>query len=166
MKWNNKDKVIVLFVGLFVALTDQFIKLLMISRFVEGESRSVIPGIFNLVLAYNRGVAFGIFSTIADDTIRHLVLGVTTLIALTAVYLFAKSETCRPTIAKVALGLVIGGAVGNFVDRIRLGYVIDYLDFYTGTSHWPAFNIADSSICIAVAILLLIPSKSPSAALQ
>jgi signal peptidase II len=55
----------------------------------------------------------------------------------------------------VAIGLIIGGAIGNVIDRIRLGAVVDFLDFHIGTWHWPAFNVADSAICIGVAVMLL-----------
>lgn len=159
MQWSNRDKRVVFLVVFLIAALDQFVKYLIVSQLQEGDVLSIIPNFFNLVLAHNRGVAFGIFSDILHDGLRYLVLAVTTCIALTAVYFFARSETCASLPSKVALGMILGGAIGNVADRIRLGAVVDYLDFYYGHYHWPAFNVADSAIFIAVCILLVLPSK-------
>lgn len=159
MHWTKKEKTFVSVVIFLVAFLDQVIKYLIVHRISNGQAIQVIPDLFNVVLAYNKGVAFGIFAGIGQDGLRYLVLGLTTTVALSAVYFFAKSETCQTLPAKIALGMILGGALGNLIDRVRLGSVVDYLDFYIGSSHWPAFNLADSCICVAVTLLLILPSK-------
>jgi signal peptidase II len=119
-----------------VFLADQITKYCVISTFAYGDIREVIPSLFNLVLVHNKGAAFGIFADIAHPLLRFGALGLSTCAALLVVgYLYRKSTS------------------GNIVDRARLGYVIDFLDFYHNAYHWPAFNIADSAICVGVGIL-------------
>ena len=107
---------------------------------------SVIPNIFNLTLTSNTGAAFGLLK---DHRILFLSLSVFVIIFI---LIYAMRHKSMPIATAAALGLVLGGAVGNMVDRIRLGYVIDFLDFRI----WPVFNIADSSICIGAGMLILI----------
>jgi signal peptidase II len=157
--WNRKTKLVFFIIALSIAVADQWIKLLIVNRFAEGEYLPVIPNFFNLVLAYNPGVAFGVFAGIDHDTSRYLVLGLTSIIALLAVYFFSNTEIGERKLGVLALAMIIGGAVGNLIDRVMLGKVVDYLDFYYGRYHYPAFNLADSAICIAVFLLLIMPSK-------
>ena len=156
-QWSWARKSLFFFVALAIALLDQFVKVLIVDRFTEGQFQPVIPGFFNLVLAYNPGVAFGVFAGISHDTSRYIVLGCTSLIALLVVYFFSNSEVGQKKMGVIALSMIIGGAVGNLVDRILLGKVVDYLDFFYGHYHYPAFNLADSAICTAVVILLFLP---------
>ena len=106
---------------------------------------------FNLYLTFNRGVSFSMFS--AQST-----MGVWMLIALTGTvsaficYYFIQKE--KESLIRTGAALVLGGAIGNLIDRIRFGSVVDFLDFYLGSYHWPAFNIADSAICIGAALIL------------
>jgi signal peptidase II len=115
-----------------------------------GEHEMVAP-FFNIVLTYNRGMSFGLFNSGGglNALLFSLVAGA---IILVLVYWLSRVES--PLLA-VAIGLIIGGAVGNVIDRIRLGAVVDFLDFHAGSWHWPAFNVADSAICIGVAVMLL-----------
>lgn len=113
----------------------------------------VIPEVFNLVLTFNKGAAFGIFGQIANDTYRHLVLGAAILCALGSLWFFLR-EFGRTFLGRLALALILGGAIGNVIDRVRVGAVIDFLDFYRGSYHWPAFNIADSCICVGVGLVI------------
>ena len=164
---SDSEKRFPILVSLLVIALDQVTKYLVRSSIGLGDSHVVIPNLFNLVLAYNKGVAFGVFAGIGDNVLRYAVLGVTTLIALGAVYVFARSESCANKPSQIALAMILGGAIGNVIDRVWFGMVTDFLDFYWGTYHWPAFNIADSSICVAVIILLFFaPSKSSQPALQ
>ena len=140
-------------VGIVTAL-DQLTKSLIVTSFKPGQSVPVIDGIFNLVLVFNKGAAFGLLSGITDG-VRSIVLGLTTAVALCAVFYFLIVEYFEDSFAKCALGLILGGAFGNIIDRIRLGEVIDFLDFYWKSYHWPAFNVADSAICVGVFILLI-----------
>lgn len=161
--WTKKEKIFFVLIATCIAILDQWFKYIVTFELFEGQSIEVIPGLFNLVLAYNKGVAFGVFSHINSDFYRFIILSLTTLLALGAVYFFLISDLAKNTIGRIALSLIVGGAIGNLVDRIRLGYVVDYLDFFWGTYHWPAFNLADSSICVAVALLVLSPQKKQPA---
>jgi signal peptidase II len=142
-----------LMLGSVVCILDQLSKAWVLASLTEGQIVEVVPGIFNLTLAFNRGAAFGIMSDFSDQT-RHLLLALTTVLALTAVMYFLYYDYLEDRVAQSALGLILGGAFGNIIDRLRLGEVVDFLDVYYGTYHWPAFNVADSAICVGVFILL------------
>ena len=142
----------VLFISL--VLIDQISKLQIVAKLNPGERIAVIPGLFDLTLTYNPGAAFGILAGLPATT-RHIVLGVTTVLALALVFYFMLRDYRNDSVAKFALVMILAGAAGNIIDRVRLGVVIDFLDFYVGSWHWPAFNVADSAICVGVAILLL-----------
>lgn len=111
----------------------------------------VLP-VFNLVLTFNRGVSFGMFSQMQDWMPLALTV-MTSLIALLMLVWLLRAENA---LTGLALGFIIGGAAGNIIDRVRRGAVTDFLDFHIGPSHWPAFNVADSSIFIGVVILTLL----------
>jgi signal peptidase II len=139
--------------ALSVAL-DQLTKALVLTFFVrEGlDDGTRVAPFFNLVLTYNRGVSFGLFSAGGGGRgalVFSLVAG-----AIVAALLWWLARADSPLLA-VAIGLIVGGAVGNVIDRIRLGAVVDFLDFHLGSWHWPAFNLADSAICLGVAAMLL-----------
>lgn len=138
---------------LLVVILDQTTKLLALRAFEPGEIRSVIEGFFNLTLTFNRGVAFGLFADFGDG-VRHLLLALSAVGALAAVVYFFVREYGHDLVGRSALVLILGGAIGNIIDRVRLGMVIDFLDFYLGEYHWPAFNVADSAICVGVFVLL------------
>ncbi len=106
---------------------------------------------FNLVLAWNRGVSFGLFNQ--DSAYGpHILTGVALAIALGLSIWLWKSTTHWTA---WALGLVIGGAIGNVIDRIQYGAVVDFLDFHAFGYHWPAFNVADTAICVGAGLLIL-----------
>jgi signal peptidase II len=110
-----------------------------------------VTSFFNLSLTYNRGISFGLFNGGAG--MGALVFSLAAA-AIVAVLIYWLSRVSSPFLA-VAIGLIIGGAMGNVIDRLRLGAVVDFLDFHLGAAHWPAFNLADSAICIGVAAMLL-----------
>jgi len=141
---------LVLILGLIVILLDQVTKLWVRTSFVYGgEAQTVIPGFFNLVYVRNSGAAWGMLG--GQQTL--LVLLSIAVLVLLAVY---HRHLLNPTLDhRIALGLMLGGILGNLIDRVRLGWVTDFLDFHIGTCHWPAFNVAVSAICIAVGIYLL-----------
>jgi signal peptidase II len=132
-----------------ITLLDQATKLLVIRSIGAYEQRVVIEGFFNLVHSENTGAAWGIFQKSND------LLAVVSLLTILALYLFRRSFQLQRKTSTVAFGLIAGGIVGNLIDRVRVGHVIDFLDFYVGTHHWPAFNVADSSICIGVALYII-----------
>jgi signal peptidase II len=105
----------------------------------------VIPGIFSITRIHNTGIAFGLFPGLPD------VFMVVTLISMLVVLFFYLTATPRGALLTAGCGLILGGAVGNLIDRFRLHYVIDFIDF----NFWPAFNIADSAVTIGVALLML-----------
>jgi signal peptidase II len=139
---------------LLVAVFDQLTKAVVVGSLHEGELIRIVPSYFNLTLTYNRGAAFGILSNYSDGT-RQLLLAGTTILALSAVMFFLYYDYYHDRIAQVALAMIVGGALGNVIDRVRIGEVVDFLDFYYQSYHWPAFNVADSAICLGVFILLL-----------
>ena len=139
--------------GFLISALDQYTKYEVLRGIRHGDEFAIIPGFFNLVLTYNYGAAFGLFATF-DQPIRGILLGLTTALALAVVSYFLIREYYADRIGQLALGMILGGAIGNIIDRLRLGKVVDFLDVYLGQHHWPAFNIADSAICIGVVLLL------------
>jgi signal peptidase II len=115
-----------------------------------GEHENV-TSFFNIVLIYNRGMSFGLFNN--GGGLNALLFSVVAA-AIVTVLTYWLSRVESPLLAG-AISLIIGGAVGNVIDRIRFGAVVDFLDFHIGSWHWPAFNIADSAICVGVAVMLL-----------
>ena len=138
---------------------DQFTKHLILSSFERAEQLTVIPGFFNLTLHFNKGAAFGLFAGL-DDGYRQLVLGLFSKLAIVLLLVFLVYEFYQSKLGQLCVGLILGGAFGNIIDRVYRGEVVDFLDFYIGNNHWPAFNVADSCICIGVFVLILFESKS------
>jgi signal peptidase II len=138
-----------LLVALYVVLLDQASKEWVRGAFSLHESIPLIPGFFNLTYIRNTGAAWGMFS---GQNVALSLLAFAMLVALVA---FRRKLLPPGRLHRVALGLLCGGIVGNLFDRLRLDYVTDYLDFYVGQSHFPAFNVADSAICIGVGIYVL-----------
>ncbi len=149
-----------MFVGRFVIITtltvllDQVTKHLVLKEMRVGESIPVVGGFFNLTFVMNPGAAFGILSTLSERFRVPFFLGVS-LIAIVLVLLFYFQRARDNGLLQVGLTLVLGGAVGNMIDRVRFGEVVDFIDIYYGQYHWPAFNIADSAISIGVGLLIL-----------
>ncbi|MEZ4754930.1 MAG: signal peptidase II [Bdellovibrionota bacterium] len=139
---------------LSTAILDQLSKWIILNSISEGDVVVVIPNFFNIILTYNTGAAFGLFSNL-EDGLRQLVLGLSTLLALLVITFLLFKEYKNDLHGKICLSFILGGAIGNLVDRAMLGKVVDFLDFYLLGYHWPAFNLADSAICIGVTILIL-----------
>ncbi|MGB9988612.1 signal peptidase II [Pseudoduganella rhizocola] len=135
-----------------VILFDQLSKITISKLFVYGEEK-VITSFFNLVLAYNRGAAFSFLSN-ESGWQRYFFTAIGIGAALYIVYLLRKHSGQR--LFCWALALILGGAIGNVIDRLVYGHVIDFLDFHwSGIGHFPAFNIADSAICVGAALFIL-----------
>jgi signal peptidase II len=152
MKSKWKPALFIPFLTIFI---DQWSKFAVVEKFYLGESITVIPNYFNITYVRNTGAAFGIMAD-SPSWFRVPFFTIVPLIALWVIaYLFKKLEDDNWIVAS-ALSLVVGGAIGNLIDRIRVGYVIDFLDFHWKyESHFPAFNVADAAICVGVAILLI-----------
>jgi signal peptidase II len=136
--------------AMIVIVADQITKGAITSQFAYGESLQ-LTSFFNLVLAYNTGAAFS-FLADAGGWQRWFFALVAVVASLIIVY-FLRKHADEPGFC-IALSLILGGALGNLIDRILLGHVIDFLDFHAAGYHWPAFNVADSAITIGAVILV------------
>ncbi|HWU97620.1 MAG TPA: signal peptidase II [Oxalicibacterium sp.] len=137
-------------VALIVILLDQVTKIAISRLFVYGESQPV-TSFFNLVLVYNKGAAFSFLAT-ETGWQRYFFTAMGIAAAVFIIYLLHKHAGQR--LFSWALSLVLGGAIGNVIDRMLHGHVIDFLDVHVGGWHWPAFNIADSAICIGAVLFI------------
>ncbi|MFI3240958.1 MAG: signal peptidase II [Alphaproteobacteria bacterium] len=137
-------------IALGIILFDQASKFFIFNNVLGQYDIIQVTPFFNLVKAWNTGVSFSMFNDYG--VYGRIGLVIVALLIVGALVLWLKSEKSK--FMQIALGFVIGGAIGNVIDRIRLGAVFDFLDFYIGTSHWPAFNVADSFICIGAVMLI------------
>lgn len=136
-----------------IIIIDQITKAVILSflplyRFIE-----VIPGFFSLTHIQNPGVAFGFMSNQSSSLLNIIFLFVVSL-AICLIFYFYINTPKKHTLLATGFALIFGGAIGNMIDRIRLGKVVDFLDFYIGNFHWPAFNVADSAISVGIVIFL------------
>ena len=135
-----------------VVVVDRATKWVVTAWMVRGDSITVIPGFFSLTYVRNPGAAFGL---LAESPLRVPVLSLFAIAAVgSLLWLVAHLSPARVA-ERVAASAIIGGALGNLYDRFTYGWVVDFLDFYVGRWHWPAFNAADSCISVGVAVLLL-----------
>lgn len=137
-----------------VVVPDQITKAAVETRFMLWESVEVIPGCFNLTYVLNKGAAFGFLNRPDIDWQTGLLMGVTLLAMGFIAWLIATAPR-RWKLLVTGLGLIWGGALGNLIDRARQGMVTDFLDFYAGSWHWPAFNVADIGISVGAGLALL-----------
>lgn len=137
-----------------VVAVDQATKALVDRLLGLHESRDLIEGVLRLTYVRNRGAAFGVLSE-AELPYQAWVFAAVSLLALFAIGVYAWRLPAASRLPRLALAMIIGGALGNLMDRVRLGYVIDFIDVYWRTHHWPAFNAADSAITIGVSLLIL-----------
>ena len=142
-------------IGAIIVLADQFTKGVVQDSFYLGESKTIIEGLFNLTYVKNKGAAFGMGASAPDWVRAILFLYLPVAACFYLLYLVWTSRNQRNWIPCWAYGLIFAGAVGNLIDRFMLDYVVDFLDFYIKDSHFPAFNVADSSISIAAGLLII-----------
>ena len=135
--------------AIFVA--DQITKWIILSQVMVPPRVIEVTGFFNLVMVWNRGVSFGLFSN--DSPLGPWLLS--GLAVAISIGLFIWLRRADNRLLAAALGLVIGGALGNVIDRVRFGAVADFLDFHLAGWHWPAFNVADAAIVMGVALILI-----------
>jgi signal peptidase II len=143
---------ILILVGHIVGF-DQYTKHLIRTNINPFKIYEVIPGCFNIIYVQNKGAIFGIFSG-ASESFRTPFFYSVTFAAIIIIFVLLFLMEQRQWLTKLGMGLILGGALGNFTDRIRFGQVTDFLDFYIGTHHWPAFNLADSAITVGIFIVL------------
>jgi signal peptidase II len=142
-----------LLVGAIVCL-DQVTKALVQQSMTLHESRPILEGFLSLTHVRNRGAAFGLLSD-ADIPYQAALFSVVSVAALIAIAIYAIRLPPKSTLPRAGLALILAGAIGNLIDRALLGYVIDFVDVYWRSHHWPAFNVADSAISVGVTLLLL-----------
>ncbi|MBT8374833.1 MAG: signal peptidase II [Deltaproteobacteria bacterium] len=137
-----------------IVVSDQITKALILKSIPLYHSVSVIPGFFNITHIHNPGGAFGFLAS-QSSTLRTIVFLLISSLAVGLVLWFYKqTPKTHPWLAS-AFAMIFGGAIGNLIDRIRFGKVVDFLDFYLGNLHWPAFNIADSAISIGITVFVI-----------
>jgi len=137
-----------------VVLLDQATKALIVRTFELHAYKPLIDGLLSLSHVRNRGAAFGILST-ADLPFQPVLLSALSLGALLAIAYYFIRLPPAARLPRVALALVLGGAIGNLIDRVRLGYVVDFVHVYWREHAWPDFNVADSAITVGVVLLIL-----------
>jgi signal peptidase II len=142
-----------LLAGLIV-LIDQVTKAAITQAFSLHENLEVIPGFFSLTHIRNTGVAFGMLSGQVTWLRTFLFSAISVLALAVIVWLFTLFPARRRGM-RAALAMIFGGALGNLIDRLRFGAVVDFLDFYIGDMHWPAFNVADSAMSLGLGFLLV-----------
>ena len=148
-----KKNIIIFVLGAAViVLLDQITKAAIGEKFFIHESHTVINGLFNFVYVMNPGAAFGFLAGASETFRRFFFIGITVAVILLIIYYMVKSKS-QNTLYVISLTLIFAGAVGNLIDRIRYGAVVDFLDFYIHTWHWPAFNVADSAISLGAKLM-------------
>ncbi len=152
---KNKYLILLSITGFIVAL-DQLTKTYVHTHFLLNESVTVLNNYFDLTYVRNQGAAFGIFRD-SHDTFRNLFFLTMPPIAVSFILYILKDVSESDSVQTIALSLVCGGALGNYIDRLRFRYVIDFLDFhYNRIYTWPAFNVADISIVTGISVLMLL----------
>ena len=140
-------------IAALILLCDRMTKSLVAQKNALSDSVDVIPGVFRLTHVQNQGAAFGLFAEYPSEwKVAMLILFSIAALAVVSALLWKNGNALNTT--AIALSLVFGGALGNLWDRVVSGRVIDFLDFYLGSHHWPAFNIADSAIVLGALLLL------------
>lgn len=134
-----------------VLILDQVTKAWVLTHLALGDSLTVIPGFFDLTHVHNPGGAFGFLSTMSP-MVRAAVFIAASAIAAGLILWFYLQTPIHQRLLAFGLALIFGGALGNLIDRVRFGVVIDFFDVYVGQMHWPAFNVADSAITVGVCI--------------
>lgn len=157
-----KNKLILLAITtLIVIVIDQLTKNYILAAFEYGESIDVVNNFFNITYVRNYGAAFGMLSKI-EPKFRDLFFLLMPPFAMTVIFMMLKTSPANESIRKLALSAVFAGALGNYIDRLRFGYVVDFLDFHWYQHYsWPAFNVADMSIVCGVTVLILLEIFSP-----
>ena len=141
-------------IAIFVVLLDQVSKAFILSNLKLHESIDVINGLFNIVHVRNSGAAFGMFADSSEAFRSIFFLGIGVLALSLIIYYIGQIKNGQTKLL-VSLSLIFAGAIGNLIDRIRFGSVIDFIDIYISTFHWPAFNVADSAITVGAYLMLM-----------
>lgn len=139
-------------IAALIVMVDQYLKNWATIYLTMGVPRALLP-MFNLTLAHNRGAAFSFLNRAGNWQI--LFFGGVAAIVSVAIVIWLIRLPARKNLLSIGLSFVLGGALGNLIDRVRFGYVVDFIDFYVHKWHWPAFNIADASIVLGATLLFI-----------
>ncbi|MBI3600149.1 MAG: signal peptidase II [Nitrospinae bacterium] len=137
-----------------VVVIDQITKFYIAGSFELYQSVEIINGFFNITYIRNSGVAFGMFSGLKGPMIKIFFIVISLIAAVTIVILYRGTDD-KMLLTRIAFSLILSGAVGNLIDRVASGEVVDFLDFHWHEYHWPAFNVADSCITVGVGLLMI-----------
>ena len=136
-----------------IVILDLISKAIILNKIPLYHSIEVIPGFFSLTHIQNAGGAFGLLANQSSD-VRDIFFLIVSSLAICLIFFLYKNTPKTHSLLAAGFALILGGAAGNLIDRIRLGKVVDFLDFYIGNLHWPAFNVADSAISVGVVIFI------------
>jgi signal peptidase II len=137
-----------------IVVLDQVTKVSVRQRFELHESVAIIPGFFDLTRVHNTGAAFGMLNS-AEFPFKSVILVLVAFAALAGVAMYAAMLPPTQWLARIGLACILGGAAGNLIDRVTLGYVVDFFDFYWRGWHFWAFNVADAAITVGVSLMIL-----------
>jgi signal peptidase II len=158
-------RAIFVLLAVFVVVADVITKAIILANFRIYEALPVIPGFFQIVHVRNTGAAFGLGAN-SSSPLVPLLLSVGALAVFLLVVVYSLRSAADDMLLQTGLHLILGGAVGNLIDRFRLGSVVDFLDFYVTWGgreyHWPAFNVADSAIVVGIGILFIDMWRKPA----
>lgn len=140
-------------VAAVVLVVDQITKWICVQTLLLNTPYPVVDGFVSLTYVRNRGMAFGLLRDVPGPGLRWGLVGVS-LLAILLIWMYARQGADTPAV-NLSFGAILGGALGNLLDRLRLGYVVDFIDVHWNELHWPAFNIADSAITIGGVVLFL-----------
>ncbi|HEU4684191.1 MAG TPA: signal peptidase II [Nitrospira sp.] len=146
--------VLLALLGLVVVVLDQVTKYSIMQSMRLHESIPIIPNLFSITYIRNPGAAFGLLAG-SSNAFRMVFFGITSLFALALLGTILVRLPDRDWIGQLSIAGILGGAIGNLIDRLRFGEVIDFLDVYIESYHWPAFNVADSAISVGVVCLII-----------
>jgi signal peptidase II len=147
-----KQRILAFLIALVVVVLDQASKYWILNALSLIDIQNILP-VLDLRLAMNHGVAFSLFSQYGRHT-PWILTGFTSVLSIVIALLIIQSKP-NESIQRYCYGLILGGALGNLIDRLRFGAVVDFIDCHIGSHHWPVFNLADSFICIAAFILII-----------
>jgi signal peptidase II len=143
-----------IWIAAVIVLLDQATKAIVRQRFELHESVAVVPNFFDLTRVHNTGAAFGMLNNV-DFPFKSVVLVLVAFAALAGVALYGAMLPPAQWLARLGLAFILGGAAGNLIDRVALGYVVDFFDFYWRDWHFWAFNVADAAITVGVGLMIL-----------
>lgn len=144
-----------LFIAGLVIVCDQLTKIWIVQNFQMYEAREIIPSFFNLVYVVNTGAAFSMFADVDSPWRHYFFVGIAFVACIGLTYMVSTVRRENP-LFMVSLACIAGGAIGNLIDRLYYGHVVDFLDVYFGSYHWPAFNVADSAICVGAVLYVVL----------